>query len=122
MVVERVGRSFGFFDCRASKEEIGGELPYIRELVRTPPRMGLSLMRADEFRADGELREWRNRALEAGIKFVIVVECPDATNLQSANELSAILNQAYQSPLYQDGEEFRGTIVYEEGGRYVERE
>ena len=47
---------------------------------------------------------------------------PNATNHQTADEVASVLNQAYQSPLYQKGEQFRGEVVYNERGRYVFRE
>ena len=61
-------------------------------------------------------------AKEAGMKYIMEATCPNATNRQTADELSAILNQAYQSPLYQKGEKFRGEIVYKENGEYLFRE
>lgn len=47
---------------------------------------------------------------------------PNASNEQTADELAAILNQAYQSPLYQKGEEFIGAIVYKDLNTYVFRQ
>ena len=47
---------------------------------------------------------------------------PDATNIQTADEVAIILNQVYNSQLYQDGEKFSGEIIYEDKGRYVFRE
>jgi len=47
---------------------------------------------------------------------------PNATNNQTADELASILNQAYQSPLYEKGEIFRGIVVYKERGKYLSSE
>ncbi len=38
------------------------------------------------------------------------------------DEVASVLNQAYQSPLYQKGEQFRGEVVYKDRGRYIFRE
>ena len=47
---------------------------------------------------------------------------PNATNEQAADELADILNQAYQSPLYENNEQFRGEIVYKDNGSYIFRD
>ena len=47
---------------------------------------------------------------------------PDATNHQTADEVASVLNQAYQSQLYERGEQFRGEVVYKEKGSYMFRE
>ena len=41
------------------------------------------------------------------------------TNKDTADEVASILNQAYQSPLYQAKEPFRGVVVYEEKGDFL---
>ncbi len=46
------------------------------------------------------------------------VKSPEQNNRQAATELGAILNQAYQSPLYQSGEQFNGGVFYKDAGRY----
>lgn len=47
---------------------------------------------------------------------------PSNSNRKTADELAEVLNQAYQSSLYQKGEQFRGAIFYEQGGEYISRD
>jgi len=58
----------------------------------------------------------------SGVRYCLEATYENATNLQTADEVANILNQAYQSPLYKEGEHFRGEVVYEERGIYVFRE
>jgi len=76
----------------------------------------------DSLKADSDLLPIVQEAKEAEIKYAIKATCQDYTNEQTADELSAVLNQAYQSPLYQEGERFRGDIAYEKNGEYILRE
>ena len=113
-----IGKAYGFFDCRASKEEIEAEIPTIRKLVQTPSELELSLMLNETFSGPKDLASIAREAREAGVKYVIEATYPDRTNKQTAQELGTILNQAYQSPLYQEGEQFKGQVVYGEGNEY----
>lgn len=71
---------------------------------------------------DSELLSIAFDAKEAGLKYALVARgVPNMCNRQVADELAAVVNQAYQSPLYQDGEQFRGGIFYKEHDRYVSR-
>jgi len=129
-MVNKTGRAYAFFDCGASKEEIEEELPYIRDAVRTPNDLELSLK--DTKNLTGlrgilrltplKLSQIAKKAKGAEIKYVRGATYPNATNKQTADELADILNQSYQSPLYEDGEQFRGEVVYEDSGRYIFRE
>ncbi len=117
------GKAYAFFDCNASKGNIEKELPFIRECVKTPNELELSLMEGtDNLIGDSQLLQIAKEAKDAGIKYVMEATYPNATNHQTAEELSAILNQAYQSPLYADKEKFRGEIAYKENNQYVFRE
>ncbi len=117
-----VGEAYAFFNCNASKREIEGELPKIRNLVRTPSRLELKLMEGmDQLKGDKGILEIASEAKEAGIRYAIQARLPGATNEGTADEVSGILNQAYQSPLYQDGEGFVGQIFYRDGNNYVSR-
>ena len=100
-----VGEAYASFNCRASQEEIEEEIPTIRRLAQIPNKLELQ----------------RQVAGKADRKYVIKASYPTATNRQAADELAGILNQAYQSPLYQQGEPFRGRIIYKEGREYVSR-
>ena len=114
------GKAYGFFDCNATKDEIECEVPFIRDAVNTPNQLELILTEnVHLLKGDSDLlplAQWFDR------KYVIEATYPNATNKQTADELSAVLNQAYQSPLYQEGEKFRGEIVYRESGKYIFRE
>ena len=114
-----IGKAYGFFDCRASKEEIEAEIPTIRRLTNTPSKLELSLIESpSNLRGDSELMSIASQASESGIKYVLEGTYPSATNEQTAKEIVGVLNQVYQSPLYQEGEPFRGEIVYFDGAGY----
>ena len=121
------GEAYAFFDCNASGEQIGQELPTIRELVKTPKGLvlrlseeGLPYLGPNTF--DDELLNIYSDAQEAGMRYSLAARgLPTMTNRQTADELAAILNQAYQSPLYEDGETFRGRVFYKDGERYEDR-
>ncbi len=142
----KTGKAYGFFDCRASKQEIEAELPYIREFIETTGSLELSLGEVRELEGSREtdsdllqfIREseiypvlpgplFRLMRKTEPIKltdlcYVLKATYPDATNIEAADELVAILNQAYNSSLYNDEEPFYGAIVYKEKGEYVFRE
>ncbi|HUS48848.1 MAG TPA: hypothetical protein VMZ91_01675 [Candidatus Paceibacterota bacterium] len=123
----KTGRAYAFFDCRASKEDIEKELSSIRKCIKTPSALELSLMESTEKPSVSPLRDselWAivRTAKEADLRYFMEATYPNATNHQTADEVASILNQAYQSPLYQEGEQFRGEVVYKERGRYVSRE
>jgi len=125
-----MGRAYGFFDCSASKEAIEAELPTIRRLVKTPSELELSLTEGMDgvrsfsllLRGDLRLLSLIQEAEQSGMRYMLKADYPNESNRKTADELSSILNQAYQSPLYNKGETFRGEIVYEEDGMYVFRE
>lgn len=117
------GKAYAFFNCDSSKEDIEKEIPTIRNLVQTPNALELSLMEGtDALKGDPKLLQLAREAKDAGIRYVMEATYPNATNHQTADEVASVLNQAYQSPLYQKGEQFRGEVVYQERGRYVFRE
>lgn len=125
--IHKTGKAFAFFDCNASKQEIEQELPTIRECVKTPRELELSLFESTENPSVSPLgnpRLWAiiGKAKSAGMKYFMEATYPNSTNYQTADELASILNQMYQTPLYQEGEQFRGEIVYKERGRYIFRE
>jgi len=117
------GEAYAFFNCDASKEDIERAMPNIRHCAQTPGELELSLMEsADNLVGDPKLLEIAKEAKDAKIKHAMKATCPNKTNLQTADEIATILNQAYQSPLYEKAEPFRGEVVYEDNGRYVFRE
>lgn len=118
------GKAYGIFDCSASKEQIEAELPTVRRLTKIPSKLELSLIEGvDSLRGvDSRLDPIIENAKKAGMRYILEATYPNAINRETADELSAVLNQAYQSPLYQEGEKFRGAIVYEENREYVFRD
>jgi len=94
-----VGRAYGFFYCDASKQEIETELPTIRELVKTPSQLELSLIEGmDHIKGDERLTALAQEAKQDGINYVLQATYPGGTNRDTADEVASILNQAYQSP------------------------
>ncbi len=118
-----VGKAYGFFYCNASKQEIETELPAIRELVRTPSQLELFLIEGmDNVKDDKRLTALVQEAKQDGINYMLQAKYPNATNKQTADEIASVLNQAYQSPLYETNAPFKGAIVYEEKDKYVFRD
>lgn len=118
----KTGKAYAFFDCRASKEKIEEELHFIRDAVQTPRKLELSLTEdVSQLILDADLSEIAREAKEANIKYAMEATYPNATNKQTADELTSLLNQAYQSLLFDRGEQFRGQVVYEDSGRYLFR-
>lgn len=117
-----IGKAYGFFYCNASKQEIETELPAIRELVKTPSQLELLIGNVENLKGDSKLMTLVKEAKEGGIKYIMEAKYSGTTNKKTADELSSILNQVYQSHLYKDGEQFKGGIVYEKKGKYIFRE
>ena len=120
------GKAYGFFYCKASKAEIEAELPTIRNLAQTPSELELFL--TDDIKkinCDGKLLSIVKGAKKSGIaeyKYIMEATLPNATNEAASDELVMILIHVHQSPLYQEGEDFRGDVVYEKDGEYILRE
>lgn len=115
-----MGKAYGFFNCSAPRRKIEAELPSLRDVAQPPSKLELSLIEGMEnLKGDKKLMSLAKKSKEAGIRYVLEATHPSATNKQVAKEVATILNQAYQSPLYQDGEPFQGEIVYEENGKYT---
>ena len=116
------GRAYGVFDCRASNDRIEAEMPSIRRYVRTPSDLDLCLTEGPEnLRGDTEVRAIARHAQRQGVRYALEAKCPGATNRGTADEIAAVLDQAYQSPLFDDGEPFRGAIVYRGNRGYASR-
>lgn len=113
------GNAYAFFNCNASRSEIEAELPTIRHLTRAPKDLELTLTEGVEnLKGDKKLKELAMEAKSQGIKYVLEAKYSGANNQEAAKELSGIMNQAYQSPLYQEGEQFSGAIVYKKRSDY----
>jgi len=119
-ITQKTGKAYGFFDCNATKEQINDEIPFIRKSVNTPSKLEITLTEdINSLNVDPKVLEIAQEAKESNMKYVMEATCQDYTNEKTADELSAVLNQAYQSPLYEKGEAFRGEIAYEKNGEYI---
>lgn len=114
------GMAIAFFDCPASRERIEEELPSIRENMQIHGELELSLREDfNLFKGDIELFDIAREAREAGIRYSMEARLIGATNKKTADELSAVLNGAYFSELYPQGEKFGRLIFYRDRGKYV---
>lgn len=120
------GKAYAFFDCSASKNEIEAELPTVRRLAQTPNQLEISLTEEfDKLKGDWglvSLNSIAKHAKKMGLRYLMEATYPNATNKATADELAIILNQAYQSPLSQNKEPFRGEIIYKGKIRYIFRQ
>jgi len=119
----QIGTAYALFDCNNSKGAIEQELPFIRESVRAPNGLELSLMNMAENPQFSSIKDPKLLAIimgakEAGMKYFMKAICPNST----PDEVASILNQAYQSPLYNNREQFRGEIIYKKGENYISRQ
>jgi hypothetical protein len=118
-----IGKAYGFFECPASKQRIEAALPLIREDVKIPSDLELTLIEGmDNLKGDAKLIALAQQAKRAGIQYVLEAKYPGASNEQASIELNTILNQAYLSSLYNKGDQLNREIVYEQNGEYLFRE
>ena len=114
------GKAYGFFDCEATKGEIKGWIPQVREASKTPKQLELILTKdIDLLEVDSDLLQISQK-LDS--KYVMEANYQGGTNEETAKELGAILNNLFQSPAYKPGEKFSGEIVYKENKNYIFRE
>ena len=106
-----MGQAYAFFNCYEPKKEIEAELPTIRKRAQVPNDLELLLTESILLVPDGLLPIARN-AVNNGLHYLLHATHPKATNKATADYLAQVLNQAYQSPLYQEGEAFEGGVVY----------
>ena len=76
----------------------------------------------NNIKGDKRLTALAQEAKQDGINYILQATSPNRTNKNTADEVASILNQAYQSLLYKDGEQFKGGIIYEKKGKYVFRD
>ncbi len=119
---DEAGLAYAFFDCKASKAEITELMPQIREFASTPSELELELETINPNILERELRTIALLQMARGCKYQVRTKLPGYDNKRAADETADILNQAYQSPLYSDGEKFIGKVIYKKDGRYVSRE
>ncbi len=140
----KVGEAYAIFDCSASKEDVGAEILFIRDLIGTPQKLELLLTEGVDWNSKlgKELQTLSSQSIKAGherstmlsektsFSILLVLGCkyfmrarlPDSTNNEAADRVADILNQAYMSPLYEEGERFFGRVIYEKNGKYVFRD
>lgn len=114
----KIGKAYGFFDCSAAKEEIEELLPRIRNYAQTPSDLKHYLVEGMDNLGDvpDSISEFGNKY---GFRYALKAELTDASNRDTANEVGHILNQTYQSPLFKEGDPFRGEVVHEDNGKLV---
>lgn len=108
------GIAYAFFNCRSGEKRINSFLPQIRELQQVPETVELTLSKPGDItaRKDKGLKAIVKEALQYRIKYVMTATFLGKTNEDAANELVAVINQAYLSPLFKEGEKFVGRIYY----------
>ena len=124
--MEPIGKAYGVFDCQASTEEIESVLESVVSSLRddVPVLSNLELTMVEELenltlKGDNNLKYFAQKAKEAGFDYIFEVTYEGVTNKETAPEVEAILNQAYQSSLFSKEEPFIADIFYEENGEYV---
>ncbi|OGJ21557.1 hypothetical protein A3K73_09390 [Candidatus Pacearchaeota archaeon RBG_13_36_9] len=119
------GKAYGFFKCNAPEAEIRDLIP------KRPTRRGVIKSRLEVFtiqemarrQLDQELA-WEVRdAEDHGINYVLEGSREGVSNLEVAKDVKTALIALYQSPLYKPErkEPFCGLMLYEENGKYLER-
>ncbi len=117
------GKAYAFFGCRATKDQIEGQLPLIRGLSQAPENLQLTLYGIDNFGGDIEFSRFITPAKKRGNEYVLEAAYPAATNEETADNLAAIMNNLYSgSPLFEKGDEYRGEIVYKKGDKFMLRD
>ncbi len=122
---QNVTNVYGFFHCDASIEKIKTELPYICKLVETPCQFELSSTKDMNYLGDETLTTLAQEATKQGINYVLQTTSSDRTktNITPADEAASVLNQAYNSNLYNEKDPFKGKIFQiDSTGKYSSRD
>ena len=135
-----MGTAYAFFYCRGTQEQIAEKLPTAREMAESPPALELRLnegIALNDSEGDRGLSDIAHDICDNPYQYVVVSKrglpqppgdprfhmlqatLPDEANKQAAVELSLVVNNLYQSDLYQKGEHFFGAVVFREGVKYV---
>ena len=104
------GKASCSFHYGGSEKDIAGESSTIRELVETPDSLTLSL---------SEIRDNMPIDNPYGINLTLKGIDSESDGVSTAKEVSAFMNQLYNTHLYKPNELFYGDIAYEENGKYV---
>lgn len=91
-----MGEAYTVFDCTAETNEIEKEMTFIRQLIKSPETLKITLTPVKTGNNIPPAEEKKTGRL-----YAIIMNIPNATNKETANELATILNQAYQTPLWQ---------------------
>lgn len=105
--------AYALFKCDASLDDIVSALPDIRSAVNTPSTMEISVTEGIErVKEIPGLEEVARKAKDVDFNYFIEAYDSNLSNENVANELTAVQNQSYQSPLYQDGDDYIGQVFY----------
>jgi hypothetical protein len=117
------GRAIGFFNTRASPKAIKFYLPMIERMIGVPKGVKIKNTSAAKLKRNKHWRKLATEAQRSGEGRVLKGCCLGATHLKVAIEIKDVLNQAFLSPLYSDGEydlkAFRGSVYYAEKGQMI---
>ncbi len=111
------GTAYAFLD-----RNIEPELPALRSMTQTPNDLEISVIEGVKnlpTQRDPALKTIVRQAQDAGMNYVLQARYRGATGKQTAGKLATVVNQAYQSPLYQKDEPFRGELVFPSGKGYA---
>jgi hypothetical protein len=123
------GKAYAIFDCKAPKKRIEKELPYILNSVKASESLELLLFEGIENllarMEDTEDKKAFTSAIDKeeldGLRYALEATDPEATNRETADDVAAVLNQAYNTSLFRNGD-FYGKILYKEGVGYTTRD
>ncbi|HIH25717.1 hypothetical protein J4476_03355 [Candidatus Woesearchaeota archaeon] len=103
------GKAYALFDCPKDIDDIKTEVFSIRRIIETPSYLEVLIFSRKDFVSGPVLS---SIAEKLGFPYVAEVAFPLHSNKDAADELASMLNQASNSPLYDNPEDFRGEIIY----------
>ena len=113
------GRAVGFFNSRSSAKAVKYYLPIIEEMTEKPKEVKIKRTSAAKMKRNRLLRKAASDAHGQGAMHALKGSCQAADGEAVAIEIKTILKQAYQSPLYKEDDEFRGSVHYRERRCYI---
>ena len=117
----KTGEAYGFLKYGGRADDILKYIPSVRNSALTPPEMSLQLIAGVEnvdTTGDSGLADLVQRAKGADFNYAFKANLPNADNATTAGELGDTINQLYQTPLYQEGQEFYAEIAYKQNDKY----
>lgn len=103
------GKAYALFDCDRTIDAIRNEVKSIRRVIEVPSDLEVLLFSRKDFVSGSVLSTLTD---QLGLGYVAEATYPGYSNKDAADELSVIFNQAANSPLYDNPEDFRGEIIY----------